>query len=429
LIFINVFLNCMTLRGRVLKHPMFVRIQNKQFVDEHGKQYIFKGVSKSGLEYLYPDLNAWTEDMMTLDLNNMKNWGVNIVRFPLRDIFWNSDETYRFIIGTFIEKALEKNFFVIIDLHTQQTHSEMDNFIIRGNESFAFWQGVANRYKNDTRIFFELFNEPHGIDASTWWYGDENYYGYKEILQEIRKTSNNICILGGLDYAYQWAFINDFPEILKDMLTFQNIAISSHPYGYRGKPSTNDKTRTEQIPHVIKLPSESEKTVGDCHLGITVPTVSDFGFQESFGFMKEHFPLILTEWGLDRPDTSIQGGWYVNNLVSYMNQNNMSYVAWAWIQDRLDYPSLLGHGFEPTGIAKSPNNGPACGTLDNDFYVGPGMTVFSDLKTHHGTSFANGVFLYSMTHSRTVLKRSFSPLVFFGSLSYFLVTSALDFLF
>jgi len=67
------------------------------------------------------------------------------------------------------------------------------------------------------------------------------------------------------------------------------------------------------------------------------------------------FPVVATEWGLDRPDTALQGGWYSNSILQYMNSRNMSYIAWAWVQDRLDYPSLLGEGFEPTGRAVIPS--------------------------------------------------------------------------
>jgi hypothetical protein len=165
------------------------------------------------------------------------------------------------------------------------------------------------------------------------------------------------------------------------MKSISNLALSVHPYGYKGMP-VNQGDETMPIP--TSIVQDPPNYTGDCHLGITVPTVppSQYGWDESFGFMvkEEIFPVIATEWGLDRPDNCIQGGWYNVQILNYLNSLNMSYMAWAWVQDRLDYPSLLDGDFQPTGKGTKATVGPACSGPMNNNYLGPGFLVMNDLK-------------------------------------------------
>jgi hypothetical protein len=374
--------------GRIMSqsgNPVSLRTAGNSIVDQDGRQFYFKGVSKSGLEYLTVDFNVWTPEMMGIDFSVMKEWGVTALRIPLRDVAWLNNDAYRLLLDKLILHALQNAIIVILDLHTQQQDQGLAEFMKKNqpNDALAFWSKLSQKYGDIPVILFEVFNEPHNIDPMTWWYGDNTYYGYHDVLVEIRRHSNNICIIGGLDYAYQWAFIHNYPDILHEMHTTVNLAIATHPYGYRGLPS-GDERYTQEIPHSVKFPAANEKHVGDCSLGITVPGVSyaQYGWAESFGFMADTFPLIVTEFGLDRPDNALQGGWYSQGLIQYMNARNISYCAWAFIQDRLDYPSLLGQGLQPTGEALYNVRGPPCGMSENGFYAGPGKLVKHDMGIH-----------------------------------------------
>jgi len=341
---------------------------------------IIKGVSKTGLEYLGLDLDSIIPEMIQFDIKLMNKWHINTVRIPLRDMHWLTNNQYRIKTDNFIASYLSAGYNIILDLHTLGSNQYQDKFIIRsnGNDGLEFWSKISKTYKND-KIFYELFNEPYGISPSTWWYGDNTFYGYKTILNEIRKNTNNICIIGGLDYAYQWKFLANNLNIMNEMKNISNIVLSFHPYGYRGGP-TNDGVRTLQIPTVVNYPRNSY--IGDCSIGYTIPSIpkTQYGWYESFGYLSEEFPMIATEFGLDRDDTSLQGGWYSNDILEYLGNNSIGYIAWAWTQDRLSYPSLLDKNFEPTGMTYDYPHGPPCGVRDNNYYKGPGAIVFSDLN-------------------------------------------------
>jgi hypothetical protein len=357
--------------------------QGNKILNEKGEPIILRGVSRTGLEYTYVDLDAMIPETIEFDIRMMKQWGFNSIRFPLRDSFWLKDVKYRQKIDYWVKKTLENNMYVILDLHTQQDHLDLDPFIFRlgGDDGLSMWIDIAKTYKDIPRIFFEIFNEPHGITPNVWWNGDTEYYGYKEVVAAIREYAENICIIGGLDYAYQFNFIQKNATLMTEIKGIHNIALSVHPYGYKGIP-VNDGSETMQIPTSI-VPSPANHT-GDCHLGVTIPSVppSQYGWDESFGFMVKQniLPMIATEWGLDRPDNCIQGGWYNMEIVDYLNSMNMSYMAWAWVQDRLDYPSLLDNEFQPTGKGSKATIGPACSGPSNNYYQGPGVLVINDLK-------------------------------------------------
>lgn len=348
-------------------------IQGNQILETDGTSVRILGVSRPGLEYRMANLASMIPETMNWDLDTILSWGGNAVRLPLRDLAWLRDPEYRAKVDMWIRAIRDRNMIPILDLHTQQDHAGQDPFLLRsssGEDALRFWIQVAERYQNDTSIFFELFNEPYDITPSIWWYGNQEYYGYRDTLREIRRRATNPCILGGLDWAYQWAFLKTRSDILTEMHTIPNLILATHPYGYRGRPSDSDNTRSMSIP-------TSLATVAGCEGQITVPTVSqeDFGWRESFGHLheEEEFPMMATEFGLDRPETAVQGGWYMMELLDYMDRLNMSYVAWAWVQDRLDYPSLLDPDFQPTGRAA--DDGRACATTLNNFYPGPGQIV------------------------------------------------------
>lgn len=360
--------------------------KGNKILNEKGEVVRLKGVSRTGLEYAYVDLNAMVPETIDFDIHLMKKWGFNAIRFPLRDRFWLNDMAYKEKIEYWVNQTLVNDMWVILDFHTQQDHSGLDPFMYRFNtgvDGMSMWVDLAKTFKNTSRVFFEIFNEPHEISPNVWWNGDDTYYGYKEVLTAIRKYANNICMIGGLDYAYQFNFIQQNKTLLKELKSFSNLVLSVHPYGYKGFP-INNGTQTSPIPTTLVEANNLQNYTGDCHLGVTVPSVplSQYGWDESFGFIvqQDMFPVIATEWGLDRPDNCIQGGWYNMQIVNYLNSNNISYMAWAWVQDRLDYPSLLENDFLPTGKGNKDTIGPACSGKFNQYYQGPGVLVMNDLQ-------------------------------------------------
>ena len=63
--------------------------------------------------------------------------------------------------------------------------------------------------------------------------------------------------------------------------------------------------------------------------------------------------------------------------MEYFKKREIDFIGWAWVPDRLNYPSLINSNLEPTGMADKLPFGPACSVKDNNFYGGPGKVVFN----------------------------------------------------
>jgi aryl-phospho-beta-D-glucosidase BglC (GH1 family) len=363
---------------------------------DNNNEIILKGVSKSGLEYLYVDYNLYLKEFIKKDIITMKNWGFNCVRLPLRNSHW-MDLKYQKLLDLFINYLNYYNFYIILDLHTLNNHSELDLFMIKDDKEYNalnFWKMISNKYKNNYKIMYEIYNEPHNISPETWWFGDEYYFGYKEIILAIRQITNQIIILGGLDYAYQLNFLLYYPIIFHDIKQYSNIVFNSHPYSYKGFPAFDHlNTIKFNINHF-----ESNDSLS-CPIGYSLPNKKENftqGWIDSFAYLhfNKSFPLIITEFGLDSYENSLQGGWYMNELLKFFFINNISFIAWAWVPDRLDYPSLITSDLEPTGIASIGDGLQSCSVYENNYYPGPGKLVKQYLNSNESNSIVRNLLFY-----------------------------------
>lgn len=352
-------------------------------VDSLHQPFRVQGVSKSGLEYSYLDLTTYTNSSILFDIQLMKEWEINTVRLPVRDVYWQNP-AYREILHFFVDQLWQRDILSIIDLHTQGVSYGLDPFLYRKPDgvydAMQFWKEVVEAFLDQEHVWFELFNEPFQISPDIWWEGNENYYGYRELILMIRERTSRILLIGGLDYAYQWNFLQYHSMIRDELHSFSNIVLTTHPYGYKGRPVQNG-TETDPVPVRLMALEDDEIYQGNCSFGYTLPSTEDYGWEDSFGYLIREFPIIWTEFGLDREDSSIQGGWYMNALIEYLHTHpTLGWIAWSWVRERLDYPSLLQENFDPTGTARYPIKGPACAVLANQFYPGPGMMVYHFLK-------------------------------------------------
>ncbi|WP_078348495.1 RICIN domain-containing protein [Mucilaginibacter pedocola] len=92
------------------------------------------------------------------------NTGANTVRLPVNyptvsQTWWNS-------YTGLIDKALAKNMNVI--LACWESKSAADGRIDDMAQFWAMWQTVVAKYGSNARVYFEIFNEPHGYSLTEW---------------------------------------------------------------------------------------------------------------------------------------------------------------------------------------------------------------------------------------------------------------------
>ncbi len=213
--------------------------------DSTGSVRVFHGVNRPSLEWR-PD----GEHIGAADFRLMREvWKADLVRIPVNQDFWLEGAAlhhpdYRANVDRAVQQALAAGLHVLVDLHWSD---KGDLQIKRAAQqrmpdakSLAFWKEVAALYRNESHVFFDLYNEPHDVSWAVWRDGgvapfvvmpdgksDSAYatVGMQQLYDAVRSTgAENLVVVGGLDWGY------DLSGVPAHRLTGHNIVYSTHPY-------------------------------------------------------------------------------------------------------------------------------------------------------------------------------------------------------
>lgn len=275
-----------------------IQVEGNKFVNESGETFIFKGLNTSDPDKLFRS-GHWNKRYF----EEIKNWGANIVRFPVHPRAWREQgrDNYLQILDMGVAWAEELGLYVIIDWHSignlrsQLFQAPMYETTLK--ETFEFWRAMARHFKgNNTVAFFELYNEPTTFNGQL---GICTWDQWKEMIEEmitiIRAHGNEaIPLISGFNWAY------DLTPIAENPINAEGIGYVSHPY-----PQKREK------------PWEAQWT-------------------KDWGFVAEKYPLILTEIGFCGPDERgahipvISDESYGDAITAYCERNGISYTAWVF---------------------------------------------------------------------------------------------------
>ncbi len=241
-----------------------IKVKGNNFVLPDNTPFIFRGLNASD-----PDNLMKNEHWNRAYFQEMKNWGANIVRFPIHPAAWRRQgkEKYLKMLDEGVNWATELGIYVIMDWHTiGNLRTEMyqsDSYETTQKETFEFWRTMSKHFKgNNTVAFFELFNEPTTYNGQL---GTCSWAEWKQINEEMigiirANGSTAIPLVAGFNWAY------DLTEVANNPINAEGIGYVSHPY-----PMKRNK------------PWEAQWT-------------------KDWGFVKEKYPLILTEVGFSGPE-------------------------------------------------------------------------------------------------------------------------------
>ena len=236
------------------------------------------------------------------------SWNANLIRLPIQPKYWFDNltdaerkpgvitgEEYQKYIDDVVKAAQARGKYVILDCHT---------YVMPLQESLDLWEVLAVKYGNNSAVLFGLLNEPHdikptGVDAArtawdVWRNGGQitinneevTGIGHQQLLDAIRaKSANNICVAGGLNWAFDISGLADgydgLPNgyRLTDTAAGHGVMYDSHAYPVKGAKSSWDKT---------------------------------------IGPVRKVAPILIGEWGWDASDNAISGGDCTSNI--WMNQ-------------------------------------------------------------------------------------------------------------
>jgi hypothetical protein len=237
-------------------------------------------------------------------------WKANAVRVPLNESCWLGVDgvrpqyggaAYRQAIAAFVSRLRQAGMAVVLELHwagpgtTPETGQRPMPSRARTPE---FWRQVADAYKADQGVVFDLFNEPFpdgNRDTPEAWrcwrdggacagVGYEAA-GMQELVAAVRSTgAENLVLLGGVQYA------NSLTGWLahKPQDPLDNLAASWHVYDFNACSARA------------------------CWDATAAPVA-------------ERVPLVLGELG-----DATSGAAFVTALMDWMDARQGSYLAWVW---------------------------------------------------------------------------------------------------
>lgn len=272
-----------------------------------GRVHQFHGVNRPSLEWEPSGTN-----LSLSDFELMSTWNANAVRIALNQDFWLQNSPlanpyYPAIVDDAIAWAEMAGMDVILDLHWSDAGvlggcapSNGCQQLMPDVNSLTFWTQVASRYKNDGRVQFELYNEPHDVTWDVWRNGGDTGMGWQavgmqQLYDAVRATgAQNLTIIGGLDWAY------DLSGVPANRIAGYNIVYATHPYGpYR--------------------------------------TTQDWG--RAWGSLTYTDPVIATEFGMLN-DTACTTD-YSAQVIQYADAHFASWTAWAWYPGGCTFPAVI----------------------------------------------------------------------------------------
>jgi len=143
------------------------------------------------------------------------NTGANTIRIPVNyttvtTSWWGS---YTGVI----DAAIGKNMNVI--LGCWEGASSKDGLIDNNAQFWAMWQIIVNKYSSNPRVFFEIFNEPHGYTLTDWTAICANW------LSKYPAASQTHVLVDGTSYA------QDITGVGADS-RLKNCLLSIHDYNF-----------------------------------------------------------------------------------------------------------------------------------------------------------------------------------------------------
>lgn len=223
-----------------------LHVQGNRLVNGAGQTVRLLGVNRSGTEYAC--IQGWGFHDGPADLAAAKaiaGWNANAVRVPLNETCWLgingapaqfSGANYQNEIARWVSTLNQAGLVAVLELHWSHDgigQAQGQQAMPNRDHSVAFWRGVATRFKNQSMVVFDLFNEPfpdsnqNTTEAWRCWRDGGTCSGMpfqaagmQQLVSAVRGTgANNVIMLGGVQYSNSlWRWLEFKPSDPKNQL-------------------------------------------------------------------------------------------------------------------------------------------------------------------------------------------------------------------
>lgn len=289
-----------------------ISVEGNRFVDPEGQTVIFRGVALADPAEL-AGRGQWNRRYF----EEAAAWNANIVRVPVHPLWWREHGEAQYLewLDEAVEWSTELGLYVIIDWHTIGNVLtgvyHRDIYITSRDETFRFWNTMAERYRGNTTVaFFELVNEPTNRSGQ---FGRMPWSDYKAFIEDLiymiyANDDTVIPLVAGPNWGY------DLRDVEYEPIDMPGVAYVTHPY-----PQKNmDAWRAQDW---------------------------EVHWQEIWGFVADRYPVIATEFGFMEPTDRgahipcIADEVYGEAVIAFMEARGISWTPWVF--DHRWTPSLL----------------------------------------------------------------------------------------
>jgi len=313
--------------------PPVLRASGNKLVDAGGATRRLLGVNRSGGEFMcVQGRGIFDGPVDDASVKAIADWKANTVRIPLNEECWlglsNIDPAYagaNYInaVKDLVAKVKAHGMTPVVELHwthgqytgnsagCSDVHASCQKPMPDMQYTPSFWASVANTFKNDRTVVFDLFNEPYPDRATStttqawqcWRDGGScpgigyEVAGMQDLVDSVRGTgATNVILAGGIAYS------ND----LSQWLTYRpadpagNLAAAWHVYNF-------NTCSTES-----------------CWNSTLAPVAAQV-------------PLVAGEIG---ENTCAHG--FIDQVMKWFDSHGLSYLGWTWnTWDCSTGPSLI----------------------------------------------------------------------------------------
>ncbi len=325
-----------------------LHVSGNKLLTASGATYRLLGVNRSGGEFsCIQGYGMWDGPMDQASITAMRTWKIRAVRVPLNEECWvgtadvpaggYTGTQYQNAVKDYVALLVANGITPIVEMHwnygqytgpsagCSDVKATCQKPMPDAQYGPSFWTGVANAFKGNNAVVFDLFNEPYpergsGSSETAGWlcWRDGGtcpgityqVAGFQTLLNSVRATgATNVVMIGGLAYS------NDLTQWLQYKPTDStgNLMAFAHIYNFNTCSSTS------------------------CYDSQLAPVAASV-------------PLVLSETG----ENDCAHG-FVDTLMNWADAHGVGYLGWTWNNwDCSSGPSLIS---DYTGTATAYGQG------------------------------------------------------------------------
>lgn len=275
-----------------------IAVSGNHFVNPTGETVVFRGLALSDPVELQRK-GQWGRRYF----EEARKWNANLVRFPVHPSTWRQmgEAAYLKLLDEGVQWSGELGMHVIIDWHTIGNLLtgvyHRPNYITTKDETFRFWNTIAERYKNNATVaMYELYNEPTNNDGRL---GPMPWAEYRQLMEDLTamiQTINPraIVLVAGYNFGY------DLTAVRYDPVRAKNVAYVTHPYPQKRR--------------------EDWET----------------NWERDWGFVADKYPVVATEFGFMAAEDRgahvpvIADEKYGEAIIAFFEKRGISWTPWVF---------------------------------------------------------------------------------------------------